>query len=102
MHMQVKYGLAGTGPVVHVQAKIFQPLLPGYLAGHQQQVAQQRLILCFCIGQLGNRFLGDHQEVGGRLGIDIPESQTLVVFENDIGGNLPVSAMVGNAPDRQE
>ena len=88
--MQMEHSLAGTGPVVHVEAEIRQPFLFSHPAGHQQQVPEQGLIRLFSIGQLGNRLLGDYQEMGGRLGIDIPKGQTLVVFENDIGRDLPV------------
>ena len=90
MHMQVEHGLAGASAVIHVQAEVLQPLLSGDLTGHQQQMPKQCLIGLFSIGQLGNRLLGNHQKMGRRLGIDIPEGQALVVFEDDIGRNLPV------------
>lgn len=106
--MQMEHGLAGAGAVVHVEAEILQPFLFGNPACHQQQVAKQALVALFGIRQLGDGLLGDYQEVGGRLGVNIPEGQALVVFKDDIGGNLAiddlgkrVSAMVRIAPDRQ-
>lgn len=89
MQVQMEYRLPGIGAVVDDQPEgVFNAQLPRHFPCRQQQVPEQGLVGILRIGQSRNFLLGNHQYMGGRLGIDIPEGEAMCVFINNIGRNL--------------
>ncbi len=88
MQVQVEHGLTGLGAAVDHRAPALEPLLPGHPGGHQQQVAQQGLMLPTGVAEMGDRLAGDHQHMHRCLGIHVPEGQAEVVGVHLLAGNL--------------
>jgi len=66
---------------------------PGQLSGYQHQSPHQRRLLFSEVVQGGNMFLGNDENMGGRLGIDVPESDYFIVCKD----NLRWNGLVSNA-----
>jgi len=81
----VEDGLRAIRAVVDNQpVTIFQLLLGGSFLGNQHQMAEKLLISIVSVLQRGDPLLGNHQEVDGRLRVNVPESQALRVLEDDV------------------
>ena len=86
--MQVEHGLTGSGSAVDHRAEVVEALLFGDLSGHQQQMAQQRLMLFVGRAQALDRLTGNHQHVHRSLGSNVPKGQAMFVAVNLIAGDL--------------
>src|SRR5690606_23161862 len=88
--MDVVYGLqAVIAAVVHQAETLFrQPQFLGHLRGSGDDFPHQ-LRLFLRLQERGNVFFGDDQHMDRRRGINVPESQNLVVFIHLFGGNGP-------------
>jgi len=61
----------------------------GHLLGDEEEVAEECLVLLWVgLGELGNGFPGDDQDVNWRLRVDVVEGDTVVILVNDLGGDL--------------
>src|SRR5438094_746482 len=96
MHVQVRYGLAGSvlavddQPITVLYAQLFRQL-----GRDDVEIAEQRDIP-FGHVSVGGDHLGsrNNQDVHRRLGIDVAESQATVIFVDDVGGDLPVDDLL--------
>lgn len=70
--------------------------LLGELGGDQEQVAQELFVPGFGGLQSLQVLLGDDQDMGGGLGVDVSEGQALLILEDDIGGDLPADDLAKN------
>src|SRR5690606_35799816 len=90
MDMQVEHRLAGACAIANVKAEVRQPFLRRQPVGHQQQVAEQGLVLLSGITEFRDWLIRDPQAVDRRLRVDVADRQRMLVFVDDIGGDLPV------------
>lgn len=97
--MQVKNGLTSVLPGVdHQSEALVQFLFPGYPAGCLEEAAKLFGFIAF--RYIGHMLFGNHQDMTGRLGIDISEGQPVVSLGHYIGrnpalDNLAEKAIVG-------
>ena len=90
--MQVVDGLTGVVAAVGDDAvAVLQALGLCDLGSHGQTVTGQGGILLGDLAHAGNVGLGDHQNVGGRLGSDVPEGKDLVILVDLGRGDDPGS-----------
>ena len=88
--MQVVYGLAGVVTAVgdHPVA-VFQALGPGNLGNDRENMGNHSAVFGADAVAVGNVCLGHHQNMGGSLGSDVPESQDGIVLVNLGRGDVP-------------
>lgn len=89
--------LRPVAPVVDYNSEpIFQALVLGHLLGDVHEVPQELLLVFTGLAELGEPVtnLGDHQEVGGGLGIDILEGQRLIILVQHGGWDLFVDDLI--------
>ena len=88
--MQVRHGLPGIGAAVaHHPVAASQALSLGDLGNHRENMGHHSAVFRRNgIAAIQVR-LGNHQDVGGRLGVDIPKGKHQLVFIDLGGGNLP-------------
>lgn len=90
--MQVKVGdfLAGLLPIIDDHAEPFfcETLLASDLCSYIEQVSQEGPLLLTCVRELGDESLGDHQNMLGRLWVDIPKGEAVDVLMNDVCWDL--------------
>lgn len=88
--MNVKHRLSTVGVAVghHPVTAGVHPQLGGEVLGHQQDVPDGSLVIFGEIVQGGDVLLGNDQDVRRGAGVDIPEGQTEIVFEDGLGRNL--------------
>ena len=89
--VQVRHALAAVLAVVDDQpvAAFVQSQFGRHFGGLEQQVAEQLVVFRLGLGQARDGFFGNHQNVLGRLGIDVAQREHQVVFINDGRGNFP-------------
>ena len=87
----------GTGVDDQAVARCGEALLFGDLAGFEQQVAEQGAVLGSGVLHAGDDFLGDDEDVRRGLGLDVAESQTIVVLIDDVGGNFAADDFAKNS-----
>ena len=86
--MQVEHGLTSSGSTVDHRSEVVQTLLPRHLRCHQQQMAQQRLMIRSSRAQALDRLTGNHQHMHRRLGRNVPKGQAVIVAVDLIAGDL--------------
>ncbi len=90
--MEVGDAFAAVGTVVDHEAESFfaaeDALRSGYFLGGEEEVAEEIAVFRGSFADPGDEFLGDDEDVDGRLGRDIAEGEAEVVFEDDVGGDL--------------
>ena len=86
--MEVKHRLTSTGAAVDHRAEVIQPLLFGHARSHQQQMAQQSLILSSSGTQALDRLAWNHQQMHRSLGGDIATGEALRVAVDLTAPNL--------------
>lgn len=69
--------------------RLRQSTLSGDSARREQKMSEQRGILLLRLRDARDGFLGDDQDVRGRLRMDVAEGDCLSVLVNDIRGDLP-------------
>ena len=87
MEVKVGDGFAGIGPVVDDEAKagLMNAEGAGDFDSLQEKVAEGFLVGLGGIGDAGDRFPGNDENVAGRAGIDIAKGKDDVVFIDDLG-----------------
>ena len=81
--MQMAHGLACVSAAVgHNTVAVVQSFGPGDGGDHLKNVGHDTAVFRRDAVAVGNVDFGDHQNVGGSLGIDIPEGQNRVIFVN--------------------
>ena len=86
VEVQVVDGLTGVVAAVGDDAvAVFQALGLCHLGSHHQTVGNDPGVLSADGAHAGDMRLGDHQDVGGSLGRDVPEGQAQVILV-DLGG----------------
>ena len=89
--MEVGDGFAGEGAVVDDEAEAFgEAELFRHEVGDVEEVAKHGFIGGGGFGDARDGALGDDEEVDGRLGLDVVEDDTEVVFVFEVGGDLAV------------
>ena len=79
--MQVGNGLAGiTAAVGNHAVAVFQTLLLCNFWDHGENMGDQRRIFLCDLSNRGDVTFGNHQNVGRRLGRDMPEGEDLVIL----------------------
>jgi hypothetical protein len=97
VNVQVEYGLARISAVVDDQAeRIRHAQLLSHLAGRQQQMTQQGLVVLVSVYQAGNFPLGDYQHVDRGLRIDIVYRNAVIVLIEELTGNLTTDDLAKN------
>jgi hypothetical protein len=90
--MQMVNLLATMAPAIYDEpiTVLRDPLLFGDVPGYYEQVTEDRFIIRGYIIDHGNRLVGNDQNMGRCLGLNIPERGYPVILENNIGWNFPV------------
>ena len=90
MAMQVGHRLARGGTVVENEPEtgLADPKVLCHLSGFEQQMAKDFVIFRRSLGDTGNRFLGNNQDMGRRLRLSISKSQHQLVFIDNRGRDL--------------
>mmetsp|Transcript_22019 Transcript_22019/g.64939 ORF Transcript_22019/g.64939 Transcript_22019/m.64939 type:complete len:200 (+) Transcript_22019:163-762(+) len=97
MKMEVKDRLAPILAVVDDDPEsIGQAFLFGHGVGHEEQVAQERLVALLRLAELREPVpnFGDDKKVRRRDGVDIPERECCVILVKDVGGDLLANDLV--------
>lgn len=76
---------------------VFEVQIAGKLGGDEQEVPEDGFILRFGVGEGGNFLQGDDQNMRGRLGIDIVESEAAIVLMDDRSGKFTVDDAFENS-----
>ena len=85
----MKNRLSGAGADVEDGAvSLLDVALAGDMGGGEVAAADQFGVGSFGFFQSGKMFLGDDENVGGSLRVDIFEGEDVVVLENFLGGNF--------------
>jgi hypothetical protein len=89
--MDVEDFLASVGPAVQDESvsSLVDLLFLGEPGGHPDHAAERRLIRLGHVGDSRNRFVGDDEDVGRRLGLDIPKRGHQLILIDELGGNFP-------------
>lgn len=69
----------------------FESLLQRHLGRHDEQMADQRLVLGGRVAQLRDRLARDHEEVSGSLRAQIAEGNALIILVEKFRRNLAAS-----------
>jgi hypothetical protein len=98
VQMDVKDFLARVSPTVQDEpvSRLVDPIFLSEPGGHPDHAAKRRLVRFGHVGDGRNRLVGDDENVGGRLGLDIPERRHQLVLIDKIGGNLPADDLREN------
>ena len=89
VEVQVVHALPRLVADVGDHAVALHPLLLGQLGNDLKDMGHHRAVLSTDLGDRLDMLLGDHQEVGGRLGIDVVEGKAGVVLIYLAAGDLP-------------
>lgn len=94
--MQVKNSLTTVLPGVdHQSEALIQVLVPGYTAGCLEEAA--KLLGFIAFRYIRHMLFRNHQDMTGRLGIDISEGQPVVSLGNYIGRNPAIDNLAEKA-----
>jgi len=82
--------LAGVGSAVQNEPipRLVDPLFLGKPGGHPDHAAERRLVRIGHVGKGRNRFVGDDENVGGRLGLYIPKRCHQLILIHEISGDF--------------
>lgn len=91
MAVQVRHGLPPVGTVVDDQAVagLFEAKFVCHFRGLEQQVAKHFMVLRRGLGHARHGFLGENQNVGGCLWMNVPNGQHEVIFKYNFRRDLP-------------
>lgn len=83
--MQMRHSFAASRTIVDDEAitALFQAQLAGDGGGFEEQMAERGLVGVRGFGDARNGFLGDDDDVRGRLRVDVAEGQHDLVFINN-------------------
>jgi len=74
--------------IEHRAVAVLDPSLAGNLSGHQMTASDHLGILRGRFLETSNVFFGDHQHVGGCLGMDVLKGKRMLVFIDFLRGEL--------------
>lgn len=96
--MNVIYFLTPVVPAVKDKtvAVLCEAFLTGDIRGGQENVPCKFLVVFLKIVHRWNRFLGNDQDMGGSLGLDIPKGKDKVILVDFVTGNFPVDDLGKN------
>ena len=97
VEVEVGHGLPRLLPNVGDHAVALQPQLPGHLGDDGEHVAHQGGVVVGHPGHRGDVGLGDDQEVGGRLGVDVVEGVADLVLIDLAGRDLAADNLTEQA-----
>ncbi len=88
--MEMRDGLASIAAVVDDQSEagLAKPQIPGDFRSLEEQGAEQRSVLGSGLIHARNRLLGNDQNVGGGLGMNVAKRQYRVVLIDDVRRDL--------------
>jgi len=86
--VKVVDGLAAVGAGVDDHAiAVDEPFRTSNFSGSGKQVAEERSVTGIAVGERGDVFSGNDEEMSGRLRIDVEEGDAAVVLVNELGGD---------------
>mmetsp|Transcript_5823 Transcript_5823/g.8817 ORF Transcript_5823/g.8817 Transcript_5823/m.8817 type:complete len:238 (+) Transcript_5823:19-732(+) len=90
MNMQMEYLLSSNFTIIYHNSIALEVVSFGNFGCHHHEMPENASVLLCSIAEAGQRLalLGDDQDVGGALGVDIPEGQALVILMHNGGRNL--------------
>ena len=89
--MDMKNGLPALNTTIkYSPVSLVQAFAPGKLCCNQDEMPDKILIFDAQIVERWNGLSGNDQDVRGRLWINISKRDTLVIFKDQISGDLPV------------
>ena len=88
MEMQVRDTLARLLADVGHHPVALQPQFLGDLRDHSKDVGHHRRVVLADLCHRGDMHLGNHQKMGGRLGIDVVEGEANLILIDFVGGDL--------------
>lgn len=92
------YGLPTILAIVNYDAiAVTQSGVGGNLAHHAEQVTEESVVFAMGVGEAGNGFFGDDQNVSGGLGADVVEGEAEIIFVDDISGNFAADNFAKNS-----
>jgi hypothetical protein len=94
--MQVEDGLPCIGAVIHDQAALPGAVFTGEFGAEADHFADERVVFPGKRGRAAEVFFGDDQEMGGRLGGDIPEGEDVIILIDFLSGNFTVDDFTEN------
>jgi hypothetical protein len=91
VQMHVKDLLATVGTAVQDQSvpRLVDPFFFSETGRHPDHAAESRLIGIGHVSEGWNRFVGNNQNVGRSLGLDVPERRYQLILIDEIGGHFP-------------
>ncbi len=94
--MEVGDRFAAVGAVVDddPEAVLREAFLLGDEAHAGEEVAEEVLVGGIGLGETNHRFPGNEQKVDRGLGVDITETQALIVLVNDLTGDLAIGDLL--------
>lgn len=72
----------------HRAVAVGESFFSGDLLSFDQEVAEEGVVLGGGVCEFRDVLFGDDQDVGGRLGGDVPEGEAEIVFVDDVGGDF--------------
>ena len=101
MEVQVGHGLAGVGAAVadHTVA-VYKALFFCDHGDHLKNMGNHTAVFGRNAGNRRNVGLGDHQNVGGSLGVNVPEGQNQFVLIDLGRGDLTSDDLTNKLPDK--
>ena len=88
MDVKVRHGFAAGGTIVDDDAEaVVEFLGGGHLAGHQQKVTKDDLILVGGFAHANDEFLWNYEGMRGSLRVHVANGHALVVLMDEFGGN---------------
>src|SRR5262245_10907273 len=88
VEVEMEDALARARAVVDHHAEVREAGFLGHVAGHQQQMSEQRLVLGARSRELLERLARDHQQMDGCLRAHVVEGDRAVVLIDTLGGKL--------------
>lgn len=87
--MEVGNRLSSLRTIIHDEAKAFSKVgLASDACGRKEKMADKDFIRFSGLGDTVDPLLGNDEEVGGRLGIDIPKGNAAFILVDDVGGEF--------------
>ena len=72
-------------------------LAESHLPSDKHEFTQERLVFVRRVGEGGEMFLGDHEDVGRSLRPDIPKGEHALRFPDYVGGNTAIDDLAEEA-----
>ncbi len=90
--VEVGDGFAAVGAVVHHEAEaVIEVELVGDFGGDEEEVADEGLVGGGGLGEAGDGFFGDDEDVDGGLGVDVAKGVADIVLINGGAGDFAVN-----------